>query len=103
MLKVPNIGSSTSIDEKTTLGLDNSKIGKWNTGGISKSEIYICQRICGDNMATFHYKKKNFKFIPLFAIFQFFTFPIKLSVSFLLNLHRIKNLKEVIKKRIPNS
>ena len=103
MLKVPNIGSSTSIDETTTLGLDNSKIGKWKLGGISKSEIYICQRICGDNMETFHYKKKNFKSIPLFTIFQFFSFPIKLFVSFLLNLHRIKNLKEVIKKRILNS
>ena len=103
MLKVPNIGSSTSVDKKITLGLDNSKIGKWKSGGISKSEIYICQRICGDNMGTFQYKKKIFKFIPLFVIFQFFSFPIKLSISFILNLHRIKNLKEVIKKRILNS
>jgi len=103
MLKVPNIGSSTSVDEKTTLGLDNNKIGKWKSGGISKTDIYICQKICGNNMATFHYKKKNFKFIPLFVIFQFFSFPIKLSISFLLNLHRIKNLKEVFKKRILNS
>jgi len=103
MLKVPNIGSSTSVDEKTILGLDNNKIGKWKSGGISKTDIYICQKICGNNMATFHYKKKNFKFIPLFVIFQFFSFPIKLSISFLLNLHRIKNLKDVFKKRILNS
>ena len=102
MLKVPNIGSSTSVDKRITLGLDNSKTGKWESGGISKSEIYICQRICGDNMGTFQYKKKIFKFIPLFVIFQFFSFPIKLSISFILNLHRIKNLKEVIKKRILN-
>ena len=103
MLKVPNIGSSTSVDEKRTLGLDNNKMGKWKSGGISKTERYICQKICGNNMATFYYKKKKFKFIPLFVIFQFFSFPIKLSISFLLNLHRIKNLKEVFKKRILNS
>ena len=50
MIKVPNIGSSTGIDELNKFGIDKTKLGKWKLGGLSSSELYICQKICSENM-----------------------------------------------------
>jgi len=102
MLSVPNIGSSTNLDKNSTSGLDKSKIGNWKRGGLNLSEIYICQKMCSENMSFYKYENRVFVWIPLFAIISIFTFPIKISVSFILNLHRIKNFKELIQKRILN-
>ena len=102
MLSVPNIGSSTNLDKNSTSGLDKSKIGNWKRGGLNLSEIYICQKMCSENMSFYKYENRVFVWIPLFTIISIFTFPIKISVSFILNLHRIKNFKELIQKRILN-
>ena len=102
MLRVPNIGSSTNLDKNSTSGIDKSKIGSWKRGGLNLSEIYICQKMCRENMSFYKYENRVFNWIPLFTIISIFTFPIKISVSFILNLQRIKNFKELIKKRILN-
>ena len=102
MLRVPNIGSSTNLDKNSTSGIDKSKIGSWKRGGLNLSEIYICQKMCRENMSFYKYENRVFNLIPLFTIISVFTFPIKISISFILNLHRIKNFKELIQKRILN-
>lgn len=100
MLKVPNIGSSTRLDNNTLLGFDKSKIGRWKNGTLSSSEIYICQKICKQNMYENNYNPKPFSSPPLLIIISILTFPFKIFISFLLNLHRIKNIKELVVKRI---
>ena len=100
MLNIPNIGSSTNIDIDSIDGLDKSKIGKWKEGGLSISEIYICQKMCYKYINLYKYESRFFSMMPIFTIVSFFTFPIKLIISFILNLHRIKNFKELIQKRI---
>jgi omega-hydroxy-beta-dihydromenaquinone-9 sulfotransferase len=102
MLKVPNIGSSTNLDKESVSGVDKSKIGNWKKGGLKLAEIYICQKMCSENMNFYKYENRVFNWIPLFAIISIFTFPIKISVSFILNLHRIKNFNELVQKRILN-
>jgi len=100
MLKVPNIGSSTGLDNNNLLGFDKSKIGRWKNGTLSSSEIYICQKICKQNMYENNYNPKPFSSPPLLIIISILTFPFKIFISFLLNLHRIKNIKELVTKRI---
>ena len=39
MLKVPIIGSSTSVDKKNQFGIDKTKLEKWKSGGINSAEI----------------------------------------------------------------
>jgi hypothetical protein len=102
ILMVPNIGSSTNLDRDSISGIDKSKIGNWKKGGLKLSEIYICQKMCKENMSFYKYENRVFNWIPLFTIVSFFTFPVKIGVSFILNLHRIKNFKELIQKRILN-
>ncbi len=102
MLKVPNIGSSTGVDDLSKLGIDKTKLGKWKSGGLSFSELYICQKMCSENMNYLGYEYETFKFPPILTVFSLITFPIKIFISFILNLHRIKNFKDLFKKRILN-
>ena len=102
LLQVPNIGSSNNADKSNILGLDNQNTSKWKKGGLTNAEIYICQKMCENNMRDLNYEFKRFSFFPLFTIVLILTFPVKIFISFLLNLHRIKNFKELIQKRILN-
>ena len=102
MLDISNIGSSTSIDSDNSVGLDKNKVGKWKKRGLSNSEIYICQKICMKNMRRHNYILRQFKFIPFPIIISFFTLPLKILISLFFNMHRIRNIKEVLFKRILN-
>ena len=98
MLSVPVIGSSTEADSKLC-HIDNSKIAKWEKGGLSNAEIYLSQIMSADMMKLFHYDLKKFEFPPILIVFYLLTFPIKLGMAFFLNFHRMGNVLEVIKKR----
>ncbi len=102
MLNVPKIGSSTGVDDINKIGIDKTKLGKWKLGGLSSSELYICQKMCSENMSDLGYEYEIFKYPPILVILSLITFPIKIFISFILNLHRIKNLKDLINKRILN-
>ena len=102
MLNVPKIGSSTGVDEINKLGIDKTKLGKWKLGGLSSSELYICQKMCSENMNDLGYEYEIFKSPPILVFFSLITFPLKLLISFTLNLNRIKNFKDLINKRIMN-
>ena len=99
MLKVPVIGSSTQNDSKSELIIDVSKINKWKKGGLSNGEIYLSQKLSSKMMDEFSYDKKEFSFPPFFFIFYLISFPVKLGLAFLFNIHRIGKIFEVIKKR----
>ena len=99
MLQVPVIGSSTENDAKSELRVDPSKISKWKKGGLSNGTIYLSQKLSSKMMDKFGYEKKEFAFPPLSLIFHLLSFPVKLGLAFLFNIHRIGNIVEVIKKR----
>ncbi|MCF6149526.1 MAG: sulfotransferase [Candidatus Kuenenia sp.] len=100
MLKVPQVGSSNFINQPDKKGINKDVTGKWQTGGLNSAEIYLCQKITGASMA-----KHGYGAIPvkpsLFLLFYYkLTLPIKLALAFMLNLKRIKNIKEAIKRRL---
>tara|TARA_B100000900_G_scaffold245696_1_gene208926 strand:- start:14917 stop:15915 length:999 start_codon:yes stop_codon:yes gene_type:complete len=98
MLLVPLVGSSTENDLNSMHFLDKSKIFKWKKGGLNSSEIFLSQLISKEFMMKFNYQTTKFKSFPLLLIFYFFTFPIKLSLSLILNLHRTFNIFKYLKK-----
>ena len=98
MLSIPVIGSSTEADSKLR-HIDSSKIAKWEKGGLSNAEIYLSQIMSADMMRLFHYDLKKFKFPPILIVCYLLTLPIKVGMAFFLNLHRMGNVLEVIKKR----
>ena len=98
MLEIPLIGSSSDNDQRTNLQIDMSKIERWKRGGLSNAELYISQIITKDIMLKFGYKIQEFSFSPIVILYTFI-FPFKLLLAFLLNIHRMGNILEVIKKR----
>ena len=98
MLSIPVIGSSTEADSKLR-HIDSSKIAKWKKGGLSNAEIYLSQIMSVDMMRLFQYELKKFKSPPILIVFYLLILPIKLGLAFFLNLHRMGNVLEVIKKR----
>jgi len=99
MLRVPLVGSSTEIDTKSKFQFDQSKINKWEKGGLSDAEIYLSQKISSKMMDKFDYKVKNFFYPPFSIIFYIVSFPLVLIPAFVFNIHRAGNIIEVIKKR----
>ena len=99
MLEVPVIGSSTEGDDISKLFIDGSKLHKWERGGLLNAEVYLSQKTASNMMRDFGYKEKKFIVPPFFVIFYLISLPIKVGLSFLLNLHRMGDIIEVITKR----
>ena len=103
MLKVPVVGSSTTLDRKDRLEIDKEKVEKWKKGGLNNAEIYISQLFASNMMRYFSYELKKFKSPPVLSFIYLFTFPVKLFFAFFLNLNIkvsiLKNLKKIFLKQ----
>jgi len=99
MKEVPQVGSSSGIDKKETKGINADRAQSWAKGGLNKTEIWFCQRSCSEQMKKHGYNLENVSPNPLAVLFYYLIFPVKLGFAFLLNLHRMKNIVETVRKR----
>ena len=65
---------------------------------MNSAEIYLSQLASNSMMRKFKYDLKKFRFPPILILFYFISFPIKLILAFILNIKRMGNFVEVIKK-----
>lgn len=103
MLDIPYVGSSNTSDElnRVQRGISTEAKESWKRGGLSRSEIFICNRVCFSVMKEFGYTSQYFKFPPYMSVgLHFATFPFKILIAFLFNLKRVKNIKEAVVKRL---
>ena len=100
MLNIPQIGSSIGIDDPNKQGIDQNKSSTWKTGAISNTELYLLQTIAKKQMDEMGYTSVELKVNYLYLIYLYITFPIKISISILLNLGRMKNIFETLKRRM---
>ena len=99
MLLIPNEGSSLVNDEAGKIGIDKTKSGNFLKGGLTKTEIFICQKITARLKNRFGYKNVPVNPNIFSLIVLYISFPIKLIIALLLNLKRSKNLFNSIKRR----
>ena len=100
MLNIPHIGSSIDYDNLQKKGINKNNSFTWKHGGLTASEIYILQKMSKKEMESYGYILEDIKPNYLYLSYFFLNFPIKLLFSFVLNLHRMKNITETIKKRL---
>lgn len=81
-------------------GIDNRATGKWKQGGLSSTEIHLCQQITQENMHRHNYTIEPIKVNPLRVILSHLFLPIKLSLAIIFNLQRMKNIVAEIIKRL---
>lgn len=100
MLDIPQIGSSTVVSDVKKRGIDISRKSGWKRGGLTNEELYICQKINQNEMTKFGYELTVVEpnRINLFIMYMYM--PFKLLISLLMNLHRMKNIFETIKRRL---
>lgn len=102
MMQIPHVGSSNKSDDgNKTTGISADTKELWKCGGLTKAELYICQKTSGAYMQLFDYKLESFKVLPYVTIaFQVVAFPFKAAMALLLNLNRVRNLRQAIIKRL---
>ncbi|MEP7129236.1 MAG: sulfotransferase [Chitinophagales bacterium] len=98
--EVPQVGSSSGMDKKEVKGINSDRAQSWGKGGLSSTEIWFCQRSCAHYMKEFGYEPVKVSANPLIILFYYLIFPVKLGFAFLLNLHRMKNIVETVRKRM---
>ncbi len=81
-------------------GIDSSSTGKWKKGGLTQTEIYLCQQITQENMTKHNYTIESITANPIRIVLAWLFLPVKLTLAVLFNLQRMKNIVEEIRKRI---
>lgn len=100
MLQIPQVGSSNEADKPDAFGIKTERAGNWEKGGLNKGEIHFCQKICGNYMQQYGYEVKKIQPNPLLVAYYYISFPVKIMLALLFNLHRMKNIGEAIKRRL---
>lgn len=100
MLDVPRVGSSHQADRPTERGLDPGAAGRWKQGGLTRTELAVCQRIAAEHMARYGYDTEPVKASALSLAWCRVTWLFKSALALALNFRRIRNLRESVRRRL---
>lgn len=100
LLLVPQVGSSSETDKTVKKGINKSKTGNWQKGGLTSTEISISQRITGIFMQKYNYEIIQTGSHSFRELYYILSFPVKTAFALFLNLKRMKNLREAVMLRL---
>ncbi len=100
MLDVPRVGSSHQQDRPTERGLDPKAAGRWRDGGLTSTEIAICQHLCSEHMSRHGYEPEKIRSTIAALLLSRITWLFKSALAVALNIRRIKNLRESLFRRL---
>lgn len=100
LLEVPQIGSSSGQDHPERRGINPERGGSWRTGGLSPTEVYLCQKVTATPAKRHGYVPEPVRPNPLRLAWSLASLPLKLAFALLLNLGRMRNIRETIRKRL---
>lgn len=99
LMQVTQAGSSSRMDNPSATGIDQNVSGQWKKGGLSKTEIWWCEKIAGKPMKQLGYALSEHHPHPLVLIWLGLLLPVKTGVSFLMNLSRMKNIRKTLARK----
>ncbi len=100
MLEVPHLGSSNEADDPNKTGIKKDRAGNWRKGGLNAAEVHICQGMAGKYMKPMGYQLIDARPNPLMVAGYWISFPFKLALALLVNLGRMKNIVDTLKRRL---
>ena len=100
LLNVRKIGSSSEEDRPDERGIDASRTGTWRDGGLSDTEVYLCQTMAAPVLDGLPYTAADVRPDPLALVGHGLSFPLKLGMAFLVNLRRMNNVWDTIRRRL---
>lgn len=99
MLMITQESSSIEMDSDEK-GFKKERAVNWRKGGLNDTEIWWCQQISGDYMKQYGFDLEPIKPNYAFIAFYLLSFPVKLGLAFLMNLDRMKNIADTLKRRL---
>lgn len=99
MMEVPQVGSSAGSDRPDQKGIDSSRTHVWKNGGLSDTEIHICQQATGSDMRMHGYELVDESVSKWKVAGSMMVLFVKGAMALLMNLSRTKNLRETLKRR----
>ncbi len=100
MLNVRREGSSANQDETFSFGFDASRIGAWKIGGLSSTEIEICEKRLSVIMEYRGYECSNSRASILGRVCAAFSLPFKILANLIMNTRRFQSLSKTIIRRL---
>ncbi|MBL0339647.1 MAG: sulfotransferase [Bacteroidetes bacterium] len=98
LLDIPIAGSSNIGDFTDQRGIDSSKTGQWRKGGLSNTEIALCEKLTERLMHETGYELSGIKPNTLSRIWYSFSLPFSLFLAVLFNIKRLKNPVQLIQR-----
>lgn len=100
MLMIPRVGSSNRPDRPEETGIDPDRASRWREGGLSDTEVWLCQRIAADRLDAHGYRREDVRPNPLRLLLELLAFPLKTGAALLANLGRAKSLWSAVRRRL---
>ena len=97
MTDIPVVGSSNFTDTKKR-GVDRTRKGQWNQGGLNASEIEICESVNCEVMEKFNYLLSGIKGGALQMAGYRISMPFRLGLALLFNLKRLRSAPKYFKR-----
>lgn len=99
MLNITQESSSIEKDSKE-IGFKKERASNWKKGGLNTTEKWICQQMCNTNLVSNRYEIESIRPNPFYLLYYYISFPVKISLALLMNLNRMKNIVETLKRRM---
>jgi hypothetical protein len=82
------------------IGFKKERASNWKKGGLNTTEKWICQQMCNKNLVLNNYEIESFRPNLFYLLYYYVSFPVKISLALLMNLNRMKNIVETLKRRM---
>lgn len=99
MLNITQESSSIEKDSKE-IGFKKERASNWKKGGLNTTEKWICQQMCNTNLVSNRYEIESIRPNPFYLLYYYISFPVKIGLALLMNLNRMKNITETLKRRM---
>jgi hypothetical protein len=100
MLDIPQVGSSLERDNPDLRGINREAAERWRQGGLTTSEIWICQRLTKTAMQRHSYKLELVTPHVTAIVWAWVTWLVKGGLALLFNLHRSRNPLTAVSRRL---
>lgn len=100
MTKIAAVGSSNVKDNLHEKGIKTERVNTWKQGGLEDTEIFLCQNITHQFRKQFGYESLKIQPNYLQLFYYYISLPVKLFLSLVFNLNRMRNVKDAIMRRL---
>ena len=100
MLNVPRVGSSLQADTKSVNEISAAHAGAWRKGGLTSTEIYICEWAATTAMNQWGYRPTKVKPSWTGLFLMALWFPFHLAAAIIANISRMRSPVEALRRRL---